>query len=376
MNSNQKVVQSTALRLIEPGVFEKHLITHDIKNNDVVVKPYLASICHADLRYYTGNRRKEALNNKLPMALFHEALAVVEASYHPNFKTGDRVVIVPSIPGYKLDNKKKKECCANCKNNGYDNYCLNGIFLGSGYDGAGQSNLVISGDNLVHIPEEVTDNIAILAELCSVSLFAINLINDNYNKLITNSSPKVAVFGDGPLGYLTAAALHFIYQIPKDNLQVFGAMPEKVKQFEGFATTSLVDNYDFNEDTGFNTVFECTGGKFSSSAINQAINLIDFQGNLVLMGVSEDLVPINTRDILEKNIRIIGSSRSTVIEFEQLMTAFTNPEYQKILSKLIPDKHFEVNGTMDLTEAMELEAKDKGWEKTYLSFKWDNIIKN
>src|SRR5699024_4154900 len=374
MNSNQKVVQSTALRLIEPGVFEKHLITHDIKNNDVVVKPYLGSICHADLRYYTGNRRKEALNNKLPMALLHEALAVVEVSYHSNFKKGDRVVIVPSIPGYKLNNKKKEECCANCKNNGYDNYCLNGKFLGSGYDGAAQSNLVISGENLVHIPEEVTDDIAILAELCSVSLFAINLINDNNNKLITNSSPKVAVFVDGPLRYLTASALHFIYQILKNNLQVFGAIPEKVNQFEDFATTFLVNNYDFSGNTGFNTIFECTGGRFSSNAINQAIDLIDSQGNLVLMGVSEDLVSINTRDILEKNIRIIGSSRRTVIEFEQLMTGFTNPEYQKILSKLIPNKHFEINNTMDLTEAMEVKAKDKGGEKAYLSFKWDNII--
>src|SRR5699024_12262252 len=102
MNSNQKVLQSTALRLIKPGLFEKHLITHHIKNNDVVVKPYLASICHADLRYYTGNRRKEALNNKLPMALFHEELAVVEASYHPNFKKGDRVLSVPIIHGYTL----------------------------------------------------------------------------------------------------------------------------------------------------------------------------------------------------------------------------------------------------------------------------------
>lgn len=48
-------------------------------------------------------------------------------------------------------------------------------------------------------------------------------------------------------------------------------------------------------------MFECCGGKFSESAINQAIDLIDRQGQLVLMGVTEELVGINTRDVLEKD---------------------------------------------------------------------------
>lgn len=369
MHSDKNSVQSTAYRLTKPGVFDKQIIEHPVQENDVVVEPYLGSVCHADLRYYTGNRRKEALDKKLPMALFHEALAIVKDSRHPDFSQGDRVVVVPSIPGYVLNNQLKSACCANCENNGDDNYCLNGVFLGSGYDGAGQSRLVMGGANLVHVPEELEDNIAILAELCSVSLFAINLIGEN---LTTNVSQKVAVFGDGPLGYLTAAALRFIYQVPKENLQVFGAIPEKIAEFEDFATTALVDEYDFKKETGINTVFECTGGKFSSSAINQAIDLLDIQGNLVLMGVSEELVPMNTRDILEKGIRIYGSSRSTVKEFKQLMKAFTNPEYQAVLSKLIPDEHFDITSAEDLNEAMEADAKDKGWKKTYLSFAWQN----
>lgn len=367
MNAYQDTVKSTAYRLTKPGEFGKQIIEHHVQENDVVVEPYLGSVCHADLRYYTGNRRQEALDRKLPMALFHEALAIVKDSFHPDFKQGDRVVVVPSIPGYVRDNKEKSECCANCRNNGYDNYCSNGVFLGSGYDGAGQSRLVMGGANLVHVPEGLEDNIAILAELCSVSLFAINLIGQN---LTNDASERVAVFGDGPLGYLTAAALRYIYQVPKENLQVFGAIPEKIAQFEDFATTALVNDYDFNSQEGFQTVFECTGGKFSSSAINQAIDLLDIQGNLVMMGVSEDLVPINTRDILEKGIRVYGSSRSTVKEFQQLMNAFTNPEYQAVLSKLIPDEPFEIKSAEDLTEAMEADAKDKGWKKTYLMFDW------
>lgn len=367
MNSQTpKKIQSVAYRLVEPGKFHKQVIEHDVKENDVIVEPYMASVCHADLRYFTGNRRKEALAKKLPMALFHEALGIVKESFHPDFKAGDRVVVVPSIPGYVLNHTSKEDCCKICADGNDDNYCLDGEFLGSGYDGAAQSRLVIGGANLVHVPNEVNDDTAILAELCSVSLYAINAVET----VTTKASSKVAVFGDGPLGYLTASALHYIYQIPKEDLLVFGAVPEKIAQFEQFATTALVQDFNFQKMTGVRTVFECTGGKFSSSAINQAIDLIDRQGNIVLMGVTEDLVPINTRDVLEKGIRLIGSSRSTVKEFEQLMDAFLNEDYQEVLQQLIPNEHFAVHTTEDLKAAMEADAKDRGWKKTYLAFDW------
>ncbi|WP_172370107.1 alcohol dehydrogenase catalytic domain-containing protein [Sporosarcina jiandibaonis] len=365
-NQNGKKVCSTAFRLTAPGIFKKETIEHSLTENDVIVEPYLASVCHADLRYFTGNRRKEALAEKLPMALFHEGLGVVQESCHPDFKTGDRVVIVPSIPGYVLHNKTKDQCCKNCQDGGLPNYCLESEFLGSGYDGIGQSRLVIGADNLVHVPDALKDDVAVLAELCSVSLFAIN----STEKLTSTNSKKVAVFGDGPVGYLTAAALHFIYGVAKENLLVFGAVQEKLDQFENFATTALVFDYNFKDESGVKTVFECTGGQFSSSAINQAIDLLDSEGAIVLMGVTEELVPINTRDVLEKRIQLIGSSRSNVQEFKQLMDSMLNKGYQNALRQLIPETASSIESVADLTKAMEETAAQKGWKKTYLSFNW------
>ncbi|MFD2628931.1 alcohol dehydrogenase catalytic domain-containing protein [Oceanobacillus kapialis] len=361
-----ETITSKTFRLTSPGVFEEQLVEREVKENDVEVRPYLASVCHADLRYYTGNRRKEALDAKLPMSLFHEGLGRVVSSKHPSFKVGDRVVIVPSIPGYVLRNETKDACCKNCQDGGDDNYCLNGEFLGSGYDGIGQSNLVISGSNLVHVPEDVVDNVAILAELCSVSLYAIN----RAGKLTTPNSPKIAIFGDGPVGYLTAAALRFVYGVEKENLLVFGAVEEKIAQFESFAMTALVHDYDFKSEQGVNAVFECTGGKFSSGAINQAIDLVDRDSKIILMGVTEDLVGINTRDILEKGIQLIGSSRSTVREFEQLMDAFQQPDYQNVLRQLIPEDVFVIRSPKDMEEAMDHDAHNRGWKKTYLQLEW------
>ncbi len=48
--------------------------------------------------------------------------------------------------------------------------------MGSGFDGICQDQLVVSGDNVVKVPDTLDEDVALLAELCSVSLFlSINL---------------------------------------------------------------------------------------------------------------------------------------------------------------------------------------------------------
>jgi Threonine dehydrogenase and related Zn-dependent dehydrogenases len=359
------VIHSKAYRLIEPGKFKETVIEHKVKEGEVVVQPILASICHADLRYYTGKRRKEALNQKLPMALFHEGIGEVVISKDEFIQVGQKVAIVPSIPGYRLEQKKKEDCCESCRRNVADNYCKTGVFLGSGYDGIGQEFLVLPSENVVPIPEKLKDEIAVLAELCSVSLHALNhLKEEDFHK------GKIAVFGDGPVGYLTAAMLYHYFHIPKSQLLVFGAVEEKLNQFD-FATVHLVNDFPFLEAKGVTVAIECTGGKFSESAINQAIDLLEPEGKLILMGVTEQCVPINTRDVLEKGLQLYGSSRSSSEDFKTLMQAFLNEDYQKTLSKLIPEKSIAIRNAEDLKKAMDEAAEHKGWKKTYLSFSWN-----
>lgn len=88
------------------------------------------------------------------------------------------------------------------------------------------------------------------------------------------------------------------------------------------------------------------------------------------MSVTEDLVGINTRDVLEKGLTLSGSSRSTKHEFEQLIASFENEEYQQALKKLIPDEYYDIHSTEDLKKAMDDTAAHKGWKKTYLRYHW------
>ncbi|WP_088052450.1 alcohol dehydrogenase catalytic domain-containing protein [Virgibacillus dakarensis] len=361
---NEETVESKTYRLVKPGKFEETILHHNVKDGEVVVQPSLASICHADLRYYTGQRRKEALEKKLPMALFHEGIGQVVKSRDESIQTGQRVIIVPNIAGRLLNDNKNNDTASATRRIVADNYSENGAFLGSGYDGIGQNRLVLPSENVVPIPEDVPDKIAVLAEMSSVSLHALSHVCASLN------DGKVSVFGDGPVGYLTAALLYHIYGIPKSELIVFGAIKDKLKHFN-FATTHLVHDFDFKAQKEVVTAIEGTGGKFSESAINQAIDLIEPQGKITLMGVSEDLVPINTRDVLQKGLTLFGSSRSTVKEFKILMKAFQNQAYQKTLERILPAQNELIRSAEDLKKAMDKASTNKGWGKILLSFEWD-----
>src|SRR5699024_6093934 len=97
-----------------------------------------------------------------------EGVGVVIKSNSMKFAEGDRVIIVPNIPGYILDPEKYND-----EEGLPDNYVMGREFLGSGYDGIGQSDLVHPGECLVKIPDKVSDRAALLSEMSTISYFAL-----------------------------------------------------------------------------------------------------------------------------------------------------------------------------------------------------------
>ncbi|MFS0785567.1 alcohol dehydrogenase catalytic domain-containing protein [Shouchella sp. 1P09AA] len=356
----KETILSKTYRLTEPWKIGIEAIERELKEGDVLVQPTLASICHADLRYYTGQRRPEALQKKLPMALLHESIGTVIKSRHNDRQVGDRVVIVPNVPGSLLERRDVHDVTASYNE---ENYSRDNVFLGSGYDGAAQEHLVLPAACTVVVPNDVPDEIAVLAELCTVSNQAIQRAG------ITGDQEHVAVFGDGPVGFITAALLHYVYGVSSERLHAFGAVEEKIASFT-FAKRHLVQSYDFSKEPLVDAVFECTGGRFSESAANQAIDLVKREGNVVLMGVTEDKVPLNTRDILEKGIRLVGSSRSSVGDFQTVVEGLRNKDFQHALSALVPDEFHTITCADDLMNALNETAAHKAWKKTFVTFTW------
>ncbi|MEF3301702.1 alcohol dehydrogenase catalytic domain-containing protein [Paenibacillus sp. GYB003] len=357
-------VGSRNYRLLRPRELTDVVLERDVREGEVVVEPTLASICHADLRYYTGQRRAEALARKLPLTLIHEGIGRIVSSRSAEIGPGARVTIVPNIPGFLRDRVPPEQCCPACRGEPGENYCHNGRFLGSSMDGIAQHRLVVPAECALPIPDGVPDEIAVLAELCSVSYRAISGVRDRID-----AGASVAVFGDGPVGYFTAAVLHHVFGLQRDRLLVFGAIADKLGQFE-FASRALVHDYDFASADGTDIAIECTGGRFSESAINQAIDLLKPGGALILMGVTEERVPINTRDVLEKGATLLGSSRSSRSDFAAVLQAMKAPAFQQTLRRILPDRLTPVRSVEDYRAALEETAEHRGWKKTVMQFHW------
>ena len=355
-----KEIASKSFRLLKPGDIEEVILTHKLKKGFVDIQPLMASVCHADDRCFAGERRPEALAKKLPMALLHEGIGTVKESASNHFEVGQRVVIVPNVPGYMLRGEEKTDSVP-------DNYSKDSVFLSSGYDGIAQSNLVQPEGAVVPLPDNIPDEIAILTEVSTVGYHA----SSHVAKELAKPGCRVALFGDGPVGYMAAAVLHYIRGIDKDHLTVFGAVPDRLSKFD-FANNELVTNYDFdNAGEQFDVIFEATGGNFSSSAINEGIKVIKRTGKFVLMGVSENLVPIDTRDILEKGLTFYGTSRSTTPDFQAVVEAMSqSKDYQNTLRKLLPENETVIKSASDLNKAFENIVASKAWYKAVLKFEW------
>lgn len=300
----------------------------------VVVKPLFLSICQADQRYFQGQRRKDIMKKKLPMALIHEGLLEVLYDKKGEFKNGDKVVVVPNFS--ENNNSKIKK-----------NYHTNSKFLSSNADGLMQDILMVRRESLVRTNCDFDDNsIYALTELLSVAYNGYNIFRE---KTKNDSFEKIGIWGDGPVSYCLALVLK--YELPKIQINLFGKHKDKMMMF------SFVDNtYEITgipEGLVLDHCFECVGGKSSEEAINQMINYVSPQGIISLLGVCEYAVSINTRDILAKGITMIGHSRSEKEDFEKSIYLIENDKYTRNYLKKIMTLRVEVDSINSMINAFD-----------------------
>ena len=153
---------------------------------------------------------------------------------------------------------------------------------------------------------------------------------------------------------------------PESEVTVIGKHGENLNLFS-FADKT----YKFHEvpdDLAIDHGFECVGSNASQAAIDQIINTINPQGSIILFGVSEYLIPINTRLILEKGLTIQGISRSERKDFLKVVELLKNnhnlfDSLDKLISEVVTIKSLN-----DLKEAFDKDYIS-GFGKTILV--WD-----
>jgi ribitol-5-phosphate 2-dehydrogenase len=334
-------------RLVAPRKFEIAFNDIDINRNEVIVRPTKLSICNADQRYYQGLREPKVLEKKLPMALIHEAIGEVVYDPTNTFGVGERVVLIPNIPGEKDDFIN-------------ENYREDSGFCSSGVDGFLQEYIQIPIDRLVSVPLSIPDTTAAFIEFITVSYHAIS-------RLVKHSHERknsIAVWGDGNLGYTTALLLKKM--LPQTKLTVIGLHKYKLSDFT-FADETFLAN-DLPEKLSFDHVLECVGSIGTQNALELIIKYIQPEGTIGLLGVSENPIQINTRMILEKGLSLYGSSRSTRLDFINTINLIEQNEdviehLEKIVSAVV-----NIKTIADIQCAFELDIS-KSFGKTIM--KWN-----
>lgn len=341
-------------KIVSPKRFEVDIEQIEHREGHSIIKIDNGCICKADLRYYLGNRDSRVLGLKYPMRLLHEATGTVIRCEDNTFNIGDKVVLVPNVV-------KKCDICENdfCKDKSLgENYCPSAKFASSNSDGFSTEIISYPTNALVKIPdnEEVLE-VAVFSELISVAMAAIRRIKiEDHN--------TVAIWGDGVVGYILANSIRTLY--PKCKLVIVGKNLEKIEKFPTDLKYDIVDDKQIKR-TNIDIAFECVGGEASSSAINQIIECIKIGGKIVLTGVSENDVLINTRKILEKGLIITGSTRSSKEDFEKSIELLNNSEFRSKIKELITEK-VEIRNIVDYYNAFEEANKNRKLGKSILQF--------
>lgn len=298
-------------QLVAPGTFSVKYEETQF-GDQVVIKPRYMSICHADQRYYTGQRERHILDKKLPMALIHECCG--EVLYDPSgkYKAGEEVVLIPNVPGEHSDII-------------LENYAKGAGFLSSGKDGFLREFVSLPEDRLVR-HEGIPQKLAAITEFISVAAHSIRRFDGISHKI----RDRIGVWGDGSLSFIVANLLKQAF--PASEIIVVGKNPGKLSYFT-FADETVLRE-ELPESFEVDHAFECCGGDGSYYAIEDIIRYINPQGTVMLMGVSENRVAVNTRDVLEKGLSVIGSSRSGRADFEQAVKWMKNERFQKRLDMI------------------------------------------
>ena len=308
-----------------------------LEGDGIIVRPTKLSICAADQRYYTGTRGKEAMRQKLPMALIHEAIGEVVFDPKRELVPGTKVVMIPNTPIEKDDVIK-------------ENYLRSSYFRSSGFDGFMQSLVTIRRDRVIPY-DNISDRVAVLLELMSVGMNALEHF-EHYSHL---KKQTLGVWGCGSVGFATALILKKTF--PNAEVIVFGTTDEKLSYFQFADQTFRIDNIP--PDLRVDHAFECVGGSGCEDAINQIIDYINPEGTIALMGVSENNVPINTRMVLEKGLTLIGNSRSSYEDFYNSIEFLRNyPETQSYLENIISDE-VVVKSIKDINEAFDRDVNNE-----------------
>lgn len=346
-------LEATEYALVEP--FEFAVRKRDVKMPPpgyVLLKPIVAGICGSEILYFRGEKEKEKLEGRLPMCLLHEGVAqVVDAGKSVKVRNGMCVVVNPMLTCGR---------CVSCKLRIGENFCQESKYMAATADGLSRTLFLYPEDRIVQVPDGIELEVAALTEPLSIALNAFEVAE-------VSKKEKVAVIGDGPLGYMMALMASQVGQIHKNSLYLIGIIDEKLDLAKDFST--ILNSISEKEKMqrmrqSFEVVFEAVGGQAQETTMDQAIQLLRPRGRCVILGLSGKKVPVNVNNIVNKGLTVKGSVRSRMEHYERVIQLLKDGKFRDKVKRIISRKRFLIRSPEDLEAAFRYADTHEGESRT------------
>lgn len=324
------------------------IIIPDPGKDRAIIKILKSGICSTDVV-----RSMEVGFYSYPIVPGHEMLGHVYklGSQNNNLKEGDKVCVYPLITKCSDDT-----CCGGC-NTVYGigkapNLCSSYDFLGSRSHG-GYAEFVSSPiKNLVKVPDNLDDDLAVFTEPASVALHAFKVAKQD------RKFDSVLILGLGPIGILLASwcKLNNI-----SNVIGVDRNENRFINFKELGFKNIIDTKKDNIEEKINEftlndkveiAFECSG---SEELLNKGILSLKKSGKIVVLSnqiKKSTLYHDTLNKILRHEIQIKGSWSSVIDphnEWEETLNMIDN---NKLEIKNLISHHFRLSDAPNLFKSM------------------------
>lgn len=246
------------------------------KAGEALVQVLQTGICNTDLELVKGYYPYTGI-------LGHEFVGIV--SQGPDHLLGQRVV------------GEINASCGHCEicHQGRKTHCPHRTVLGIvNHNGAFAEYLVLPSENLLRVPDNVSNDEAIFIEPLAAAL-------EIQQQLFIKPTDKVLVLGTGKLGILIAQTL----KLRSCELLVVNRNPEKLDFLTRLGIAGQLPEQLTDKQFGqFDIVIEATG---SPEGVQKALKMVRPQGTIVLKSTYADLLTINAETIVVNEITLLGS---------------------------------------------------------------------
>ena len=264
-----------ALR-VEKNQLSVNEIRKPSPKDEALVRVLLSGICNTDLEIARGYA---GFNGTIG----HEFVGVVEHSSVPGL-VGKRVV-----GEINAGCGKCKLCIA-----GDPRHCPTRTVLGIvGRDGAHAEFLKLPVENLLRVPDKITDNHAVFTEPLAAACGIVE-------RTTIQSSERVAVIGDGKLGLLCAQ----VVALTGAETLLIGKHRNKLRIAQKRDIETTTPKQATKRRRQFDVVIEASG---AAAGFGLALDLLRPKGRLVLKSTFNATTEVDAARIVVDEISIIGS---------------------------------------------------------------------